>query len=47
MSRETLERLKAQIAEQQRTHGENAREAGYLKNNANVWAPGVFGWIAV
>ena len=31
MSRETLDRLKAQIAEQQRIHGENAREAGHFR----------------
>ena len=34
MSRETLDRLKAQIAEQMRMHGENAIDSGYLRNTA-------------
>ena len=34
MSRETLERLKAQIAEQQRIHGENARDSMHLRGTA-------------
>ena len=34
MSRETLDRLKAQIAEQMRIHGENARDSGFLRGTA-------------
>ena len=34
MSRETLERLKAQIAEQHRIHGENARDSMHLRGTA-------------
>ena len=34
MSRETLDRLKAQIAEQQRMHGENARDSMHLRGTA-------------
>jgi hypothetical protein len=34
--RETLDRLKAQIAEMQRIYGENARDAGYLQTTIPI-----------